>query len=131
MGHPIETRYLENVKEVEKDAGKYLGKYMSKSQNEVDKVKKDGNEWMLPKQWWFSTAEMKRWLKTRVSKGENTGKVLEAVVHEVWDNPGEYPDLWLKKITVDLDGFEYVVGWIGILPRLWLKDLESLLKLPL
>lgn len=131
VGHPIETRYLENVKEVEKDAGNYLGKYMSKSQNEVEKVIADGNEWMLPKQWWFSTQEMKRWLKLRTSKGSKTGQVLESLVQEVWDNPGEYPDLWLRKIEVDLDGFKYVAGWIGKIPIEWVQDLMGMLKLPL
>lgn len=131
VGHSIETRALENVKEVAKDAGGYLGKYMSKSQNEVEKVVSDGNEWMLPKQWWFSTKEMKTWLKSKVLKGKYTGTVLESLVHEVWDSPGEYPDLWLRKIEIDLDGFKYVAGWIGKIPLEWVKDLQSLLKLPL
>lgn len=129
VGHPIETRYLENVKEVEKDAGNYLGKYMSKSQNEIEKVREDGNEWMLPKQWWFSTKEMKCWLKSRTKKGAKCGLLLESLVHEVWDNPGEYPDLWLRKIEVDLDGFKYVAGWIGKIPLDWVQDLQSLLML--
>lgn len=131
VGHPIETRYLENVKEVEKNAGNYLGKYMSKSQNEIQKVLDDGNEWMLPKQWWFSTIEMKNWLKSRTCRGAKCGQLLESLVHEVWDNPGEYPHLWLRKIEIDLDGFKYTAGWIGKIPLEWIQDLESLLKLPL
>ena len=131
VGHPIETRYLENVKEVEKDAGNYLGKYMSKSQNEIEKVLDDGNEWMLPKQWWFSTMEMKRWLKSRTCRGKVCGQLLEAMVHEVWDNPGLYPDLWLRRISIRLDDFDYTAGWIGKIPLEWVRDLQSLLKLPL
>ena len=131
VGTPIETRYLENVKEVTKDAGTYLGKYMSKSQNEVEKVIADGNEWMLPKQWWFSSQEMKRMLKARTSHGRLTGQLLEAMVHEVWDNPGEYPDLWLRKISIRLDDFDYTAGWIGKIPLEWVSDLHHLLKLPM
>lgn len=131
VGHPIETRYLENVKEVEKDAGNYLGKYMSKSQNEIEKVMEDGNEWMLPKQWWFSSKEMKDWLKSQTCRGEKCGLLLESVVHEVWDSPREYPDLWLRKIEIDLDGFKYVAGYIGKIPKEWVKDLQGLLMLPL
>lgn len=131
VGHPIETRYLENVKEVEKDAGNYLGKYMSKSQNEVEKVVEDGNEWMLPKQWWFSTIEMKNWLKSRTRRGAKCGQLLESLVHEVFDHPGEYPHLWLRKIEIDLDGFKYTAGWIGKIPLEWVQDLASLLKLTL
>jgi len=127
VGHPIETRYLENVKGVKKDAASYLGKYMSKSQNEIEKVIEDGNEWMLPKQWWFSSSEMKSWLKSRVRKGAKCGQLLESIVHEVWDNPGAYPDLWLRKIVVDLDGFEYVAGWIGKIPVSWCVDVVSML----
>ena len=128
VGHPIETRYLENVKEVEKDAGSYLGKYMSKSQNEIEKVVSEGNEWMLPKQWWFSTKEMKNWLKSRTRRGAKCGQLLEMMVHEVWDNPGLYPDLWLRKISIRLDDFEYTAGWIGKIPLTWVDDLSSLLK---
>ena len=131
VGHSIETRYLENVKEVEKDAGAYLGKYMSKSQNEIEKVLEDGNEWMLPKQWWFSTLEMKTWLKSRTTRGAKCGQLLEMMVHEVWDNPGLYPDLWLRKISIRLDDFDYTAGWIGKIPLEWAQDLQSLLKLPL
>ena len=129
VGHPIETRYLENVKEVEKDAGNYLGKYMSKSQNEVDKVREDGNEWMLPKQWWFSSKEMKDWLQSRTCRGTSTGRLLETLVHEVFDNPSVYPDLWLRKVSIRLDDFEYTAGWIGKIPIPWVHDLTGLLKL--
>ena len=131
VGHPIETRYLENVKEVEKDAGAYLGKYMSKSQNEIEKVVEDGNEWMLPKQWWFSSKEMKTWLKARTARGSKCGKLLESLVHEVWDSPGLYPDLWLRKVSIRLDDFDYVAGWIGKIPMEWVQDLMGMLKLPL
>ena len=131
VGHSIETRYLENVKEVEKDAGNYLGKYMSKSQNEIEKVLDDGNEWMLPKQWWFSTIEMKKWLKSRTKRGAKCGQLLEMMVHEVWDNPGFYPDLWLRKVSIRLDDFEYTAGWIGKIPIPWVEDLAGMLKLTL
>ena len=131
VGHSIETRYLENVKEVEKDAGAYLGKYMSKSQNEIEKVLEDGNEWMLPKQWWFSTKEMKSWLKTRTKRGARCGQLLESLVHEVWDNPGLYPDLWLRRLSIRLDDFDYTAGWMGKMPLEWVQDLEGMLKLPL
>ena len=129
VGSPIETRYLENVKAVEKDAGAYLGKYMSKSQNEIQKVLDDGNEWMLPKQWWFSTLEMKKWLKSRTRRGARCGELLESMVHEVWDNPGLYPDLWLRKVSIRLDDFEYTAGWIGKIPIPWVTDLSDMLKL--
>ena len=129
VGHPIETRYLENVKGVQKDAGAYLGKYMSKSQNEIEKVVDDGKEWMLPKQWWFSTAEMKRWLKSRTCRGGATGVLLECLVHQVWDNPGLYPDMWLRRLSVLLDGFDYTAGWMGKIPIPWVHDLFGLLKL--
>ena len=131
VGHPIETRYLENVKEVEKDAGNYLGKYMSKSQNEIERVVEEGNEWMLPKQWWFSSKEMKTWLKSRTARGAKCGQLLESLVHEVWDNPGLYPDLWLRRISIRLDEFDYTAGWIGKIPLEWVQDLQSLLMLPL
>ena len=130
VGHSIETRYLENVKEVEKDAANYLGKYMSKSQNEIQKVLDDGNEWMLPKQWWFSTLEMKKWLKSRTRRGARCGQLLEAMVHEVWDNPGTYPDLWLRKVSIRLDDFDYTAGWIGKIPIPWVTDLSDMLELP-
>lgn len=129
VGHSIETRYLENVKEVEKDAGNYLGKYMSKSQNEIQKVLDEGNEWMLPKQWWFSTLEMKKWLKSRTRRGARCGELLESLVHEVWDNPGLYPDLWLRKVSIRLDDFEYTAGWIGKIPIPWVQDLSDMLML--
>ena len=129
VGHPIETRYLENVKEVEKDAGSYLGKYMSKSQNEIEKVVSEGNEWMLPKQWWFSTKEMKNWLKSRTYRGAKCGQLLEMMVHEVWDNPGLYPDLWLRRLSIRLDDFDYTAGWIGKIPIQWVEDLSGMLKL--
>lgn len=129
VGHPIETRYLENVKQVEKDAGSYLGKYMSKSQNEIEKVLEDENEWMLPKQWWFSTKEMKDWLKSRTCRGGKCGQLLEAMVHEVWDNPGIYPDLWLRRLSIRLDDFDYTAGWIGKIPLTWVQDLSDMLML--
>ena len=129
VGHPIETRYLENVKEVEKDAGHYLGKYMSKSQNEIEKVLADENEWMLPKQWWFSTKEMKNWLKSRTYRGARCGQLLESLVHEVWDNPGLYPELWLRRLSIRLDDFDYTAGWIGKIPLEWVDDLAGMLKL--
>ena len=131
VGHSIETRYLENVKEVEKDAGNYLGKYMSKSQNEVDKVREDGNEWMLPRQWWFSSKEMKDWLQSRTFRGESTGRLLETLVHEVFDNPRIYPDLWLRRLSIRLDDFDYTAGWMGKIPMPWVQDLQGLLMLTL
>ena len=131
VGHPIETRYLENVKGVKKDAGNYLGKYMSKSQNEVDKIRADGNEWMLPHQWWFSSKEMKDFLKSRTCRGESTGRLLETLVHEVFDNPSVYPNLWLRKVSIRLDDFEYTAGWIGKIPIPWVQDLQSMLMLAL
>ena len=131
VGHSIETRYLENVKEVQKDAGNYLGKYMSKSQNEIEKVLEDGNEWMLPKQWWFSTKEMKSWLKTRTKRGARCGQLLESLVHEVWDNPSLYPDLWLRRLSIRLDDFDYTAGWMGKIPIPWAEDLRGMLMLTL
>ena len=74
---------------------------------------------------------MKRWLKSRISKGKTTGQILESLVHEVWDNPGLYPDLWLRRISIRLDDFDYTAGWIGKIPLDWVQDLMGMLKLPL
>lgn len=127
LGHQIYSKALENVQGVKKSAEGYLGKYMSKSKNEVEKVIESGDEWMLPKQWWTSTKEMKAWLRGESRVGKLTGQALEALVHEVWDNPGEYPDLWLKKIQIELEGCNYTAGYIGRMPLEWVHDLQQML----
>lgn len=127
LGHSIYSEALENVQGVRKSAEGYLGKYMSKSQNEVEKVKENGDEWMLPKQWWTSTKEMKEWLKSKTFSGKVTGALLESLVLEVWDRPGVYTDIWLKRIQVDLDCFKYTAGYIGRISQDLVSDLQHLL----
>lgn len=127
LGFSIYSEALENVKGVKSSAEGYLGKYMSKSRNETEKVVADGNDWMLPKQWWTSTGEMKAWLKGSTRSGKLVGQVLESIVQEVMPDPARYPGLWFKRIVVDLDGFKYTAGFLGRIPVSDCNDLVSML----
>ena len=127
LGIAVYDKALENVQQVKSSAEGYLGKYMSKSRNEVEKVLEDGNEWMLPRQWWFSSKEVKDFLKQRLKRGRRTGVLLESVVNEVLEGRELPPGIWIHRISIDLDGFDYTAGWVGKVPRDICDDLFSML----
>lgn len=127
VGEKLYLGACENVQQVKKSAEGYLGKYMTKSGEEVKEVIDAGQEWMLPRQWWFSTAALKRLLKARSVRGVNTGRLLDEVVGYLLGKTAPGEGVWLREIVVDLEGFKYHAGWVGKLPVSWCDDLVSML----
>ena len=117
IGQCIYRGALENLQGVRRSGEGYLGKYMSKNHNEVRKVIEDGNEWMLPKQWWFSTYQMKKWLKSEVFKGEQIGQLLSAMVWEIENESADHPVIYYRKIVIKFESMDYVAGGVGRLDR--------------
>jgi hypothetical protein len=48
-----------DIQKVKKDAAGYLGKYMSKGGKIIQKIKEDGKQNLLPRQWWGITRELR------------------------------------------------------------------------
>lgn len=126
VGQELYLGACENVQMVKKSAEGYLGKYMTKSGEEVAKVKEDGNEWMLPHQWWFSTAEMKRWLRARMSCGQATGQLLDSLVYEALLEDSLPDGLWIRPILIELTDMSFHAGWIGRLSGHLKVDIDNI-----
>ena len=126
VGHSLYLGACENVQMVRRSAEGYLGKYMTKAGAEIEKVREDGNEWMLPRQWWFSTTEMKSWLKRRMSCGHATGQLLDALVYEALMEDTLPEGIWLRPIMVELDQLTLHAGWIGRLTGELKVDIENM-----
>ena len=120
-GQCIYRGALENLQQVKRSGEGYLGKYMSKNHNEIRKVVEDGNEWMLPKQWWFSTYEMKKWLKRNTFRSESIGNMLSEMIYEIENQQADLPVVYYRKIVIEFDSGPYVAGCIGRLDPSFLR----------
>jgi hypothetical protein len=129
IGRPCHSTAVENLQVIKKSASGYIGKYLSKGGEIVSQMADTGDDWMLPRQWWYVSRPLASWVRRNTARGMNTGKFLEALCRELLD-ADEWPDgYWAKPILIDLDGFSYLAGWVGRIPvrlaRDWINCVQS------
>ena len=107
--HP-EDRAVENLQQVRKSAGSYLGKYMSKGCAIVDEIVAEHGEDVIPTSWYTATVGLKQ-------------RVASSIVvrwSEEYNLRDRLPYLCATSvikhvgvITITIDGQEFVVGYSG------------------
>lgn len=103
-----------NLQRVRKDAGAYLGKYMSKGAQSVRRALDDGLASWLPKHWWNCTRSLGRRVKSQTRRIDFLAEWLNDVAEEsgfdIWE--------WHRNVSVEMkDGHEIIVAKYGRLNR--------------
>jgi hypothetical protein len=114
---------------VETSVEHYMGKYLSKGSDDcLGQFVADLGYESVPGQWWFASAEMKRWVKENTLGGRNLGALLESYIeHTVTLGTGASFQ-WLRHVDLPLDGRLITVGYVGRLSRETKAELDLLMK---
>lgn len=102
----VDTKAAIDCKAVKKDAGAYLGKYMSKGRQVTDKMKEKGMSDMIPSNWWHCCVPLRQAVKSLI--GDVPQDVKRAISQGV--NLVER-GLMVYLFNVEIDGKTY--GWVG------------------
>lgn len=88
-----------NLQCVRKDAASYLGKYMSKGGSVIERVKEDGYEWWLPRQWFSCSRSLSQRLRKAVCIVSDGVELLLDLARGcgslVWE--------WSREVIIELD----------------------------
>jgi len=127
---PLDCYPCENVQRIEKDASNYLSKYMSKGAGDIAEYA-DIEGWdKVPRQWWSATQSIKKAVKKRTISGEQSSKVLDALLHNYWKKGG-VPNtdgvVFSRPITIKATKYQdLVIGYFGKIDRSTYFDLYEL-----
>lgn len=102
-----------NVKPVDGVVAAYLAKYMSKGKQQVAEALEDWGDDNCPRTWWNMTKGLRETVKAATTKGRQTGKLLERVLHWYLDDASQDCYEFLKPIVMDFEGWEAIIGWRG------------------
>lgn len=127
-GVELHSNSCENLKQVEKSAEGYLGKYMSKGVEDVRQFIEMGSETLVPGQWWNCTKALREWVKAAIVRGPNTGSLLECVVESALEEGCKAMGVYMRPVILDLDGGPWLAAWVGRLSRSLAEDLTGMLK---
>jgi len=106
----VDTKASIDVKSVKKDAGNYLGKYMSKGKEIVKKMIDKGFTDLVPTAWWHCCLKLKRILKSMMKELPSHLKI---AVREGQDLVGQGICIYLFEVKDE----ERHYGWVGKLKR--------------
>jgi hypothetical protein len=100
---------------VKKDAGAYLGKYMSKGRQVTEMMTEKGLADMIPSNWWHCCLELKRAVKSLIS---DVPQDVKRAVSQGVDLVERGVMVYLFNIIID----EKTYGWIGKFKKSLKKD---------
>lgn len=99
-----------NLQRVKKDAGAYLGKYMSKGVKTVETIAANGFGGWLPKHWWNCTRTLTARVKSQTRRVDEMADWLDSVA----DMPGNDIWIWHRKVVLTFDdGTDFTVARYG------------------
>jgi hypothetical protein len=112
---------------VETSVEHYMGKYLSKGGDDcLGQFVADLGYESVPGQWWFASAEMKRWVKSETIGGRNVGALLDTYIqYTITSGTGAGFD-WLRHVDLPLSGRLVTVGYVGRLSADTVVDIKKL-----
>lgn len=111
-----------NLQRVKKDAGAYLGKYMSKGVKTVEKIAADGFGGWLPKHWWNCTRSLSARVKSQTRRVDDMADWLDSVA----DLPGNDVWIWHRKVVLTFDdGTDFTVARYGRLSMRQTTEIQA------
>ena len=113
--YSVNTKAAIDTQTVKKDAGAYLGKYMSKGGDVIAIMEEQGLESFIPSTWWHCCTELKRAIN--YLKQELPSDIKTAIVDGV-DLVKRGMAVYLREIIRD----EKKYGWVGKLKRSLKRD---------
>lgn len=117
----------ENLQQVRKDAGSYLGKYISKGRDSVEKIQEYRSRGSMPSTWWNCSLSLKRLVKAcKVSFTKDTAMAF-VYSYEEDDNPDV---IWIKTVYIPHEIFGQLgVGYVGKIKRSAIEKWRDLVEL--
>lgn len=109
---------------IKKSASGYLGKYLSKGTKAAQKIIEQGDEDLLPSQWWSASMQWKKLFKDSLIRMD--AETCESFFYFLEYYLHEGIIVWAKFVTVQLEeDREYTVGLVGRLSYLVDKKLRE------
>ena len=129
VGRELECAPRVETAIVEKSVEAYLGKYLSKGNDDcLGQFVADLGYESVPGQWWFMTAYLKKKIRSETLTGDTLGTLLDAYVeHTVTSGTGLGFE-WLRHVDLSIGGRLCTVGYVGRLDRPTRDDLALLLR---
>lgn len=109
-----------NVQHVRESAKNYLGKYMSKGEDDICSILDETPELIhvLPSTWYNMSSEAREAVKANMVEGEQVGLTLER--WSMWNDELDPPFKYIKRVGLtDEEGYEIKVFWIGEVAAHW------------
>lgn len=110
LGRDFDTRSLENVQAVKKDASGYLGKYLTKGTQSIGAVVEIYGEECIPSAWYTCANELRDAVKARVT---TSWELAETVWIDLPIMEHEGVLVFTKLNTIEIEGRSFVVGLSG------------------
>ena len=130
LGKPLDCYPCENVQRVERDASNYLSKYMSKGAGDIAEYAEIEGWDKVPRQWWSATQTIKKAVKKRTVSGEQSSRILDALLHNYWKKggvPNTEGVVFSRPITVEATKYQdLVIGYFGKIDKPTYQDIYDL-----
>jgi hypothetical protein len=102
------------MKAVEKDAGNYLSKYMSKGSECIESFAGMVGWDAVPRQWWNVTKAMRNQVRSECLRSESAMLLLDCMVASYWDGDADEAFKFVRSIEVKATEYQsFVVGFWG------------------
>lgn len=99
---------------VRKSCESYMAKYVSKGSDDcMEAFIADVGEEAVPSTWWFMSADLRHQIKDEMSRGKNTGTLLDAFVQRCFEEGDFSPFVWIRHVEVQMGDSHVTVGWVG------------------
>lgn len=126
-GGRVESLNCCDMKPVEKDAGNYLSKYMSKGVESIESYAELVGWKAVPRQWWNMTAACRSLVKGQTLSGETVMSLLDEAVHAYYNSGIIEGFKFVRAIEVQATEVQsFVVGYWGKLTRESCADFRAL-----
>lgn len=110
----VDWRAVENLQQVKKDVGSYLGKYLSKGVHSIRKFRLLYPEKCLPKSWYVCTNALRQTLKSCCLGGQVAAKEIQAAIES---GKAEWFERLAFATYLDSQGVERICGYYGRLSK--------------
>lgn len=116
-----------DMKQVQRDAGNYLSKYMSKGTSDIEEFAEAVGWNAVPRQWWNMTAEVRAMVKRGCLTSERIMQVLDQCVKMWYEGDADAGFKFVRAIEVSVTEYQsFVVGFWGRLTKSGIADLTDL-----
>lgn len=110
----VDTEASVDCKTIKKDAGKYIGKYMSKGGKVIEQIKESGNGALLPTNWAHCAKKLKKYILNSMDTLTDDEK---RAIFNGYDLEAEGYLEWLMAIDVEINGEVQRMGYCGRLSQ--------------